>query len=611
MFFVGIIIKHFGKATLCNIFWFVREGIRMNINKTLKNIFLFNEPKKVEHFILKENENDQIHKSKRALQSNIPPNNSKEVMLYKRTPDSKRRRLTCELSTNNQQFSVSASLADNLQIMKKTYYIPKNGDIILREFDVTIKNETRSAFILFFDGLTDTNIINAFIMQPLMLLSNMHIKSKEADLSKYIKNSLLPQNQLKEATSFEDIVEGVNFGGCALFVDGMDLAFVADVKGWEHRGVERPQTELVIRGPQEGFTEGLRINTALIRKILKDENLIAENISIGTKSKTPCSLMYLQDLANESLVKEVRRRLESIKIEYLTDSGELEQFLEDSTFMTAPQIIATERPDRVASMLAEGKVAVVVDGSPFVLVMPASLVALLHTAEDSYLRFPYGNFLRLVRTVGLLFALLLPGMYVAITNYHHEMIPTDLLFSIVASREKVPFPSVVEILIMELAFELIREAGIRIPGPIGPTLGIIGALILGQAAVAASIVSPILIIVVAVTGIGSFSIPNFSLALGFRILRFSYILLGALAGFLGISFGLFVHGLMLVNAKSFGVPYLVPFAPKTLGGLADTITRTPVWQQEKRPDFLNTKDDRRQAQISREWVADDEKNDNQ
>jgi len=199
--------------------------------------------------------------------------------------------------------------------------------------------------------------------------------------------------------------------------------------------------------------------------------------------------------------------------------------------------------------------------------------------------------------------LLLPGVYVAITNYHQEMIPTDLLLAIEASRERVPFPSVVEILIMEISFELIREAGIRIPGPIGPTLGIIGALILGQAAVAANVVSPILIIIVAVTGIGSFAIPNFSLAFAFRVLRFFYIFLGATAGFLGITTGLYFQWMWLVSVKSFGVPFLAPFAPKTSGGFVDEIYRAPIWKMEERPDYVNPKDRRKQPRISRRWAT--------
>lgn len=241
--------------------------------------------------------------------------------------------------------------------------------------------------------------------------------------------------------------------------------------------------------------------------------------------------MYIKDIVNDSLVEEVRKRLKSIKIDYIFDTGELEQYLEDNPFMTTPQIIATERPDRVAAVLTEGKVAVIMSGSPFALVMPTTNFDLLQSPEDTYIRFPYVNLIRIVRMMAMFVSLFLPGLYVAITNFHHEMIPTDLLLAIEASREKVPFPSVVEILIMEFSFELILEAGIRRPGPLGPTLGIIGALILGQAAVAANIVSPILIIIVAVTGIGSFAIPNFGLGLSYRLLRFIFIFLASMAGF--------------------------------------------------------------------------------
>jgi spore germination protein KA len=210
--------------------------------------------------------------------------------------------------------------------------------------------------------------------------------------------------------------------------------------------------------------------------------------------------------------------------------------------------------------------------------------------------------LRIVRIISIFFSLLLPGVYLAITNFHQEMIPTDLLFAIGAARERVPFPTLVEILIMEFAFELIREAGIRIPGPIGPTLGIIGALILGQAAVAANIVSPILIIIVAVTGIGNFASPNFSQGFAFRIMRFGFIFMGSLSGFLGITTGLFILGLVLCHSKSFGVPFVSPFAPKTRGSFAADVLKLPLWKMESRPDYLNPKDRYRQPKISRGWT---------
>lgn len=597
-----------------------------NIFKALKKYLIYTEQEYQEEFILKETKAERASargKPVKAAEGSPKGNRSKgkktgtsgdglkkPVPISKdnagRKGDEKDKKDGNEEQDKNSgggghQSEISRNLSDNLEYMKKVYSIPTNGDVMLREFDIITKEGPVAAFIIFIDGMTDRTVINLNILQPLMLLSNLDIKSKEDDIGRYVKKHLLVHNQIKIASEYTTVIEEVNFGGCGIFIDGVGKAFAADVKGWEHRGVERPNTELVIRGPQEGFTEVLRVNTALIRKILKDEDLISENIQIGRRSKTPCAMLYIKDIANDSLVQEVRRRLDNIKIDYLLDSGELEQLIEDRTFLPSPQITATERPDRAAALLAEGKVAIVMHGSPFCLIVPTTTVDLFKTTEDNYIRFPLASFSRIIRYIGVFFSLLLPGLYVAITNFHHEMIPTDLLLAIEASREKVPFPSIIEILMMEIAFELIREAGIRIPGPIGPTLGIIGALILGQAAVAANIVSPILIIVVAVTGIGSFAIPNFSLAFSFRLLRFVYIILGSMVGFLGITTGLFIHGLFLVSTKSFGVPFMAPIGPKTKGALDDDLLKAPIWKLERRPDFLNVKDEYRQPKISRRW----------
>ncbi|NLD49531.1 MAG: spore germination protein [Clostridiaceae bacterium] len=577
-----------------------------SIKKLLKDLLIFKEPEKIEKFILKETEaekrcgNGGGNVGKDNTDGHEKEGTSEKVSC--RSGQEGKKQKGSRENKDEDFDNIKKKLSDNIEYLKEIFTIPDNGDVVLREFEIVAKNRVIPACIIYFDGMTNGNIINTNILQPLMLLSNIEIKGNENDVISFVKNHLLTHNQIKLTKKFVDVIDGINFGGCGIFIDGVDVAFSCDVKGWEHRGVERPNTELVLRGPQEGFTELLRVNTALIRKILKDEDLIAESIQIGKKSKTPCSLMFIKDIANDSLVKEVRRRLKGIKIDYIFDTGELEQLLEDDPFMTAPQIVATERPDRVASMLSEGRVAVVMQGSPFVIVMPVTNSDLLHSPEDSYVRFPYANLLRSVRIVAVFMSLLLPGLYIAITNFHHEMIPTDLLLAIEASRERVPFPSVIEILIMEFAFELIREAGIRIPGPIGPTLGIIGALILGQAAVSANIVSPILIIIVAVTGIGSFAIPNFSLGFAFRIHRFAYILLAAMAGFLGITLGLFVQGILLTSAKSFGVPFMAPFGPNTNSGFVDQLLRSPIWKQEKRPDYLNVKEPEKQPKISRQWL---------
>lgn len=507
-----------------------------------------------------------------------------------------------EESGDREDGEISSSLSISLEIIKKRYSADINGDFKIREFKVRVKDKAYSAFICFFDGLVDRTVTNSNILVPLMTLSVMQMDTEDQSVRDVIYRHLIPQNQIKVCRTYQEVVDEVNFGGVGIFVDSLDAAFAADVKGWEHRTVEKPTSELNIRGPRESFVEISRINTALLRKILKDEKMIVEDVLVGERSKTPCSIVYIKNIANSKLVDEVRKRLKSIKIAYLRDSAELEQFLEDSTFLPAPQMLLTERPDRVAAYLGEGRVAIIVHGSPFVIVVPITFFNLIHSPEDYYLRYPYSTLLRFIRILGILITLFLPAIYLAITNYHQEMLPTDLLLAIASSREKVPFPTIVSILIMEIAFELIREAGIRIPGPIGPTLSIVGGLILGQAAVSANLVSPILIIIVAVTGIGSFSVPDFSLGYSFRALRFIYILLAGFFGLLGIALGVFIHFLLLINAKSFGVPFLAPFAPKTTGKRTNAILRTPLWKEEDRPDFINPQDVKQQPFISRGWV---------
>lgn len=573
--------------------------------KMFKNLLFFTESDKTEDFILKETKQENIMViSDSKSEGKRTDRKDKAGALNKSDSHESEKKEKQDLDKKEKievKKEISKKLSENMEYLKKVYTIPVNGDAVIREFKVVVKNKIVSAFMIFFDGMVDRKVIDDDILRSLMLSSNMNIKDDDETIAEFVRNRLLTHNQIKEIQEYSKIIDEINFGGCGIFIDGMDSAFAADVKGWEHRGIERPNTELVIRGPQEGFGELLRVNTALVRKILKDKDLIVENAQVGIRSKTPCSILYIKDIANDSLVKEVKRRVKSIKTDYIIDSGELEQFIEDSSIFPVPQMIATERPDRVASGLAKGKVAIILHGSPFALVVPAAMHELIQSPEDKYVRAPYANLLRGVRIIAIIMSLLLPAIYLAITNFHQEMIPTDLLIAIEATREKVPFPGIIEILIMEFSFELIREAGIRIPGPIGPTLGIIGALILGQAAVAANIVSPILIIIVALTGIGSFAVPNFSAGFAFRILRFGYILLAAMSGFLGITTGLFLQGVWFANSKSFGIPFLAPFGPKTKGGLSDEILVAPAWNQENRPDFLNTKNSTSQPDISRGW----------
>lgn len=512
------------------------------------------------------------------------------------------------------------SIDVNIEYIKVKYNLLINSDIVLREFLLTARNKQYRAFLLFIDGMTDMDLVNNYVLKPLMLKNNANSfdgnqnqvvseavtnnitvrKVKKFNIKEYILNCLLPQNNVMTQKEFKEIFSSVNSGNCALFIDTLDIAFDIDVKGFKTRAINKPENEVVLRGPQEAFVENLRTNTSLIRRIINNENLIMENIRVGTVSKTVCSVCYMQNIANDDLVAEVKYRLNNIDIDYLVSSGQLEQLLEDNTKYSLPQIISTERPDKTSTYLLEGRVVVLVNGSPYALIVPAVFVDFLESSEDNNIKFQFANLLKVIRIASFLITLLLPGIYVAITSFHLEFIPTELLFAIVASRASVPFSIIFEIIIMELSFELIREAGLRVPSPIGPTIGIIGALIIGQSAVEAGIVSPILIIIVAITGITSFAIPDYYLAFHCRIWRFMYIIFGYLAGLLGIAFATFIHVLIATKVQSFGVSYLEPYIPSK-GRLSSGIFNKPIWKREKREDFLDTKKKDKQEHISMKW----------
>ncbi|MCG8402328.1 MAG: spore germination protein [Firmicutes bacterium] len=508
----------------------------------------------------------------------------------------------------NTKVKLSYSLEENRRNLARVFHVPQNKDAVLRSLSIGSRPRVK-ALLVFFDGITNAQVQNLAVLQPLMLLGGLGEDGPPTggkgdpfkDLFDRVKEAMLPNNQVSVADTYARVVEDVLGGNSALLIDGYNQALLLETKGWHYRSVNTPQVEAVIRGPQEGFTEMLRVNTALVRKIIHHPSLVTEFVKVGEAAPMQCAIMYMVDQANPDLVREVKRRLASIQADFIQETGLLEQMIEDRPFHMVPQVLTTERPDRVASNLLEGKVAVLVEGNPFVMVVPCTFFALMQAPEDAYVRWPFGAFMRLIRYAGLFLALLLPAHYVAIVAYHQEFIPTDLLMVLTGARENVPFPSIVEVLIMEASFELIREAGIRIPGTIGTTLGIVGALILGQAAVAANIVSPILIIVVAVTALGSFAIPNYSFSLSIRLLRFAYIILASLSGLLGIMVGFFIQVGLTSTVKSFGVPFLAPVAPVTKKG-HDYYLRGPVWRQESRPDYLDPLKKRRQPKISRRWL---------
>lgn len=504
---------------------------------------------------------------------------------------------------------ISASIEENQYILESLYHLPLNKDVVIRNITISAQPKTK-VMLVFMDGLIDKKIINMTILEPLMFMKNIQEKMDSEDMIGTVMEQCLPSGQASRVGGFKEVQQAINTGDAVLFFDGNSEAVTVETKGYEHRSIDRPATEQSVRGSQNAFTEVLRVNTALVRTMLHASDLITEMIPVGARGHSNCAVMYIKSIVNEELIEEVKRRVKNISTDIITDSGVLEHFIEDSSKSPFPQTLSTERPDRVAIHLAEGRVAVFIDGSPFGHILPISLFTLMHSSDDFSLNLYYTNMLRIVRWLSALLSLLLPGFYLAISTFHQEALPTELLLSIAAARAQVPFPTILEILFMEFSFELIREGGLRIPGILGSTIGIVGALILGQTAVTAKIVSPIMVIVIALTGLASYSIPDYRLASAFRLFRFIFVLLAMAMGLVGIACGLLIFVAMLCSLKSFGVPYLAPLAPKTVSG-GDVVLRSPSYVQRRRPDELNTKDEIRQKANSRLWINKPSKGDDQ
>lgn len=516
--------------------------------------------------------------------------------------------------------NIFASLDVNLDYIKMRYNLLINSDIITREFILNARGKQHKALLLYIDGMIDSQSLNDFVLEPLMMRNKNNLfdgdqnriiseaisnnitvrKVKKFDLADYIESCLIPQNNIEKTNSFDEIFSGVNSGNCALFVDTLNLAFNIDIKGFKQRSIDKPQNEIVIKGPHEAFVENIRTNTSLLRRFSNNENLVIESLEAGTMTKTKCAVCYMQNIANSDLVAEIKYRINNLNVDSILSIGQLEQLISDNNSLGLPRAISTERPDNAVQHILEGRVVVLLNGSPFALILPAIMIDFLTSPEDRNLKTIFSNFLRAIRILAVFFALLLPGIYVSVTSFHIEILPTELLYSILAARESVPFPVIFEILIMEISFEIIREASLRVPSPIGTTIGIVGGLVVGQAAVSAGIVSPILIIIVAITALSSFAIPDYTFSFHLRVFRFLFVFLGYAAGFLGIGTGLFVYLSIICDMESFGVSYSIPYS--TMENLKSTgIVLPPIWKREYRSAYLATKKSQKQKDISMKW----------
>ncbi|GKU78526.1 spore germination protein [Paenibacillus sp. L3-i20] len=489
------------------------------------------------------------------------------------------------------------SLSPSLQANTHAIHTKFGGscDLVIRSFRSDAAPKRKLA-LLYIDGLVNADLINNSVLAPLMSLQlPSYMEGKGDLLMESLRSCVVAVGAVRDVVSLEEAMQCMTDGLCLILAEGSTVGLMADVNGGNQRAVSIPQTQTVIRGPQHGLVEDIHTNISLVRRIIRSPELHVQMHKIGKQSHSNVAVMYLHGIADEGIVKEVYRRLAAIDIDAILESGYIEEFIQDETFTMFPTLLNTERPDTISASLLEGKVAVLIDGTPMALIAPTTFFSFFQSAEDYYQRYDIASFVRMIRYVAYVVSVLFPALYIAVTTYHQEMLPTTLLISLAAQREGVPFPGLVEALLMEMTFEVLREAGLRMPRAIGPAISIVGALVLGQSAVQAGIVSAGMVIVVSFTAISNFVMPEFNMAATSRIIRFGFMIMAGMLGFFGIFISVMFTLVHLASLRSFGVPYMSPMAPGSTGkGLwRDIFVRIPWWAIVFRSFDLNLRNPRR------------------
>jgi spore germination protein KA len=483
---------------------------------------------------------------------------------------------------------ISIHIDENIGRLKELFR--GSFDLILREFTIGDNPDTSiKCAVVFLNGLTAKEMIEQNILQPIILNTQISKEQSEKgieEVSRDIMHSIVTIMEIVPVYKLEKAVNAILSGKSVFFVDQLNLVYDMDTRGWRDRSVSEPTTESVVRGSREGYTETLITNTALLRRRLKTPDLTLEVMQIGALTQTDVVVGYIKNIVDEGVLDEVKKRLQTIDVDAILDSGYIEQYIEDRALSLFHTIGNTEKPDVTAAKLLEGKVVIMVDGSPNVLTVPCLFIESFQTCEDYYMRPWYASFIRLIRLLSFFIVLYLPGFYVAVQTFHQDLLPTHLFITMAASKEGVPFPSFLEIFIMAIVYEVLKDAGVRMPKPIGQAVSIVGALVLGEAAVNAGFVSNPAVMITAISGIAGFVI--YSLNDSLTILKIILIILGAFSGFYGIVIGSLFILIHLLSIKSFGVPYLSPIAPRnTRGLLKDTAIRAPLWILHPDPNSIS------------------------
>lgn len=459
------------------------------------------------------------------------------------------------------------------------------NDFIVRE--ITLGEQKIKIIVAQMDNLAKKQIINDSILQP--LLDTKLEEQKEYDsehIIELLKTRVINSADLQEVKDWNQLVSSILSGDSVIYVDGSEKALSIGTKGWEERSIQEPQTETVIRGPREGFIENVGVNCALIRRKIKNPNLKMEMVTLGQQTNTDICICYIKGIVQEDLLNTVRSRISKINLDAVLESGYIEEYLEDNPLFLFPTVGNSEKPDIVAAKLLEGRVAIVCDGTPFVLTVPYLFLESLQTSEDYYSRSISATLMRILRIIAFHISLLLPAIYVALLNFHHSVLPLKLLLTVTASRDGLPFSPFTETLFMGLTFEILQEAGVRMPRPIGQAVSIVGALVIGEASVRAGLASNPIIIITSLTAISTFILPPLQRILPYY--RVMFLIVANILGLLGIFLMLIAMVISMCSARSFGVPYMSPFAPFSIMDIKDTFLRMPHWFMGTRPKALTS-----------------------
>ncbi|WP_010503824.1 spore germination protein [Paenibacillus elgii] len=445
-------------------------------------------------------------------------------------------------------------------------------DLNVRQF--TIKHSGEQAVLVYLDGLVDKNSINNDVLRPLQF---------ESERSDAVGGLTVTVGQVLTLSAWSQIESAILQGSSVLLIAGRAEAYAMDTKGWPQRAIEDPQLEASLKGAHQGFVETGSQNIAMLRRYIPNRELKVEEIWVGERGQTKISLLYLADVTHPEVLQQLTERIRQLDVDVIINTGELAELIEDNPYSPFPQFIMTERPDAAASQILQGRIVVVVDRSPSILVAPVTFTSFFQNVDDYSTRWSIATFIRLLRLSAFFVAVLLPAFYIAITSYNFETIPVKLLTTIGDSRGRVPFPPFVEAILMEITLEMMREAGVRLPAPVGQTVGIVGGIVIGQAVVQAGLVSNIMVIIVAFTAIASFILPNYDMVAAVRLLRFAMMAAASMFGIVGIIIGVMTMIGHLIALESLGTPYGTPFAPMRFADWKDAFVRLPLWKMKKRP----------------------------